>query len=121
MLLQSTTLLVLRYFATFAFDISKAFDRVWHDSFLRKIRSYGITARIHNVIKSFSSRRKNQVVLDGRTSKQHDINVGVPQGYILGPLLFPIFINYLPDKIVSEMGIFADDTTHYNRHEGGNK
>ena len=101
-----------------ALDISKAFDRVWHDGLLRKIRSYGITGRIHNVIKSFLSKRKIQVVLDGRTSKQYDINAGVPQGSILGPLLFLIFINDLPDKIVSEMGIFADDTTLYNRHEG---
>lgn len=64
----------------------------------------------------FLRQEKPQVVLDRRTSKRYEINAGVLQWLILGLLLFPIFINSLPNNIVAEMGIFADDSTLYNRH-----
>ena len=100
-----------------ALDISKAFDKVWHKGLLLKIRSYGITGQLLNIIRSFLNKRKIQVVLNGRSSKQHDMT-GVPQGSILGPLLFLIYINDLPDDIESEIGLFDDDTTLYSRHVG---
>ena len=84
-----------------------------------KIKSCCIIRQIINFILSFLDNITIQVVIDGHISKQHNINAGVPQRSILRPLSFLIFINDLPDNIVSEMGIFADDTELlYNMHEG---
>ena len=66
------------------------------------------------IIKYFLSGRIIRVVLDGQTSVDYPINSGVPQGSILGPILFLIFINDLPDNILSQLAIYADDTTIYS-------
>ena len=66
------------------------------------------------IINSFLSDRKIRVVLDGETSNSYSINAGVPQGSVLGPTLFLIFINDLPDDILSKLAIYADDTTVYS-------
>ena len=97
-----------------ALDISKAFDRVWHAGLLHKLPSYGISGRIFGIIKSFLSGRKFQVILDGQKSATYNIVSGVPQGSILGPILFLIFINDLPDNLICDLGIYADDTTLYS-------
>ena len=97
-----------------ALDISKAFDQVWHKGLFRKITSYGISGRVYSIIKSFLSGRKMRVVVNGQSSEVFDINAGVPQGSVLGPTLFLLFINDLPANIVrSFVNIFADDTTIY--------
>ena len=97
-----------------ALDISKAFDQVWHKGLLHKLSSYGISGRVHSIIKSFLSGRSMKVVVNGQSSKVHAINAGVPQGSVLGPTLFLIFINDLPDSVIrSFINIFADDTTIY--------
>jgi len=100
-----------------ALDISKAFDKVWHAGLLHKLKSYGVSGSALHIIKSFLSNRKLKVVLDGCSSKTYKINAGVPQGSILGPLLFLIFINDLPDEILSKLVIYADDTTLYSSLE----
>ena len=100
-----------------ALDISKAFDKVWHAGLLHKLKSYGVSGSALHIIKSFLSNRKLKVVLDGCSSKTYEINAGVPQGSILGPLLFLIFINDLPDEILSKLAIYADDTTLYSSLE----
>ena len=61
-----------------ALDISKAFDRVWHAGFLHKLRSYGISGQIFGLISSFLSNRRLQVVLDGKSSQEYQVNAGVP-------------------------------------------
>ena len=97
-----------------ALDISKAFDRVWHAGLLQKLKSYGISGRIFSLISSFLSNRQLRVVLDGKSSQEYPVNVGVPKGSILGPTLFLLYINDLPD-VICDIAIYADDTTLYSR------
>ena len=70
-----------------AFDISKAFDRVWHADLLHKLKSYGISGQIFGLISSFHSNRQLWVVLDHKSSQEYLVNAGVPRGSILGPTL----------------------------------
>ena len=78
-----------------ALDISKAFDRVWHAGLLHKLKSYGISGQIFGHISSFLSNRRLRLVLDGKSSQEYPINAVVPQGSILGPTLFLVYINDL--------------------------
>ena len=97
-----------------ALDISKAFDKVWHKGLLLKLSSYGVSGHILGIIKSFLSGRSLRVVINGQSSKMFFLNAGVPQGSVLGPTLFLIFINDLLDNVLkSFVNIFADDTTNY--------
>ena len=96
-----------------ALDISKAFDRVWHAGLLHKLKSYGISGQIFGLISSFLSNRRLQVVLDGKSSQEYPVNAGVPQGSILGPTLFLYFD--LPDDVICNIAIYADDTTLYSK------
>ena len=98
-----------------ALDISKAFDRVWHAGLLHKIKSYGISGQIFGLIFSFLSNRRLRVVLDGKSSQEYPVNVGVPQGSILVPALFLLYINSLPDHVICDIAIYADDTTLYSK------
>ena len=102
-----------RYGATqaVALDISEAFNRVWHAGLLHKLKSYGISGQIFGLISSFLSNRWLQVVLDGKSSQEYPVNAGVPQGSILGPTLFLLYINGLPDDVICNIAIYADDTT----------
>ena len=92
-------------------DISKAFDRVWHTSLLHKLKSYGISGQIFSLISSFLSNRRLRVVLDGKSSQEYPVNAGVPQGPILGPTLFLLYINDFCDDVICNIAIYADDTT----------
>ena len=98
-----------------ALDISKAFDRVWHVGFLHKLKSYGISGQIFSLISSFLSNRRLRVVLDGMSSQEYPVNAGVSQGSILGPTLFLLYINDLPDDVICDIDLYADDTTLYSR------
>ena len=98
-----------------ALDISKAFDRVWHASLLHKLKSYGISGQIFGLISFFLSNRRLRVVLDGKSSQEYPVNAGVPQGSILGPTLFLVYINDLPDDVICDIVIYADDTTLYSK------
>ena len=98
-----------------ALDISKVFDRVWHAGLLHKLKSYGISGQIFGLISSFLSNRQLRVVLDGKSSQEYPVNVGVPQGSILGPTLFLLYINDLPDDVIYDIAIYADHTTLYSK------
>ena len=91
-------------------DISKAFDRVWHKGLLHKLPSYGICGTTLQWISSYLSCREISVVVEGTSSEKQAINAGVPQGSVLGPTLFLLYINDLPDQIQADTFIFADDT-----------
>ena len=95
--------------------ISKVFDRVWHAGLLHKLKSYGISGQIFGLISSFLSNRRLRVVLDGKSSQEYPVNAGVPQSSILGPTLFLLYINNLPDDVICNIAIYADDTTLYSR------
>ena len=96
-----------------ALDISKAFNRVWHAGLLHKLKSYGISGQIFGLISSFLNNRWLKVVLDGKSSQEYSVNAGVPQGSILGPTPFLLYINDLPDDVFCDTAIYADDTTPY--------
>ena len=98
-----------------ALDISKAFDRVWHAGLLYKLKSYGISGQIFGLISSFPSNRWLRVVLDGKSSQECPVNAGVPQGSIIGPTLFLLYINDLPDDVICNIAIYADDITLYSK------
>ena len=83
-----------------ALDISKAFDRVWHAGLLHKLKSYGVSGQIFGLISSFLSNRWLRVVLDGISSQEYPVNVGVPEGSILGLTLFLLYIDDLPDDLI---------------------
>ena len=95
-------------------DISKAFDRVWHEGLLFKLKSYGINGSLLKLIASFLSNRLQRVVLNGNCSTWKEVLAAVPQGSILGPLFFLIFINDLPIGLQSNVKIFADDTSLFS-------
>ena len=92
--------------------IYKAFDRVWYAVLLHKLSSYGISGQIFGLISSFVSNRWLQ---DEKSSQEYPVNAGVPQGSILGLTLFLLYINDLPDDVVCNIAIYADDTTLYSK------
>ena len=92
-------------------DISKAFDKVWHDGLLYKLKRNGINGDLLKLIESFLSDRYQRVVLNGQTSKWNKITAGVPQGSILGPLFFLIYINDLLSQLYCSPKLFSDDTS----------
>lgn len=94
-------------------DISKAFDRVWHKGLLYKLKKAGVTGTLLGWFDSYLSDRKQRVMVNGKFSNYKSIKAGVPQGSILGPLLFLIFINDIISDINSIIKLFADDTTIY--------
>ena len=67
------------------------------------------------LISSFLSNRRPRVVLDGKSSQEYPVNAGVPLGSILGPTLFLLYINELPDDVICDIAIYSDDTTLYSR------
>ena len=96
-------------------DFSKAFDKVAHNRLLHKLNRYGIQGKAADWIKVFLSGRSQQVVLDGESSTEVPVTSGVPQGSVLGHVLFLIFINDIPTGITSKLRLFADDTIIYRQ------
>ena len=79
--------------------LSKAFDRVWHDGLLYKLERCGISGQLLFLVKSFLKDRKQRTVLNGQCSSWGDISSRVPQGSILGPLFFLVYINDLTEDL----------------------
>ena len=95
-------------------DISKAFDKVWHQGLLYKLKQNGISGNLLEILTGFLKDRKQRVALNGQNSLWANIEAGVPQGSILGPLLFLIYINDLPDNQSTNVKLFADDTSLFS-------
>ena len=89
-------------------DISKAFDKVWHEGLIFKLKQNGISGKLLNLIKDFLKNRKQRVVLNGQFSSWADVDAGVPQGSILGTLLFLIYINNLEKELNDDIAKFQD-------------
>ena len=95
-------------------DITMAFDKVWHSGLPHKLKAYGVVGPILSILESFLQERSLKIVLDGQSSPFYITNAGVPWGSVLDPTLFLVFINDLPDEVLSRIGIYADDTTLYS-------
>jgi hypothetical protein len=95
-------------------DFSKAFDKVSHNKLLSKLDWYGIKGKTHSWLQDFLVGRKQQVVVDGESSGEIDVTSGVPQGTVLGPILFIIYINDITEGIKSQIRLFADDCLIYH-------
>ena len=94
-------------------DFSKAFDKVSHSRLLYKLSHYGIRGNILHWLESFLHGRTQQVIVEGSKSSTCDVTSGVPQGSVLGPVLFLIYINDIIANIQSEIRLFADDILIY--------
>ena len=94
-------------------DFSKAFVKVCHSKFLMKLYPYGCRGSTLSWIQAFLSNREQKVVIEGEESDTVPVTSGVPQGSVLDPILFLVYINELPQDIVSQVCLFADDTSIY--------
>ncbi len=92
-------------------DISKAFDRVWHKGLLFKLEQSGINGDLLKWIENYLTNRKQRVTIKSTNSDLKLINAGVPQGSVLGPLLFLIYVNDITDNLLSITRLFADDSS----------
>lgn len=92
-------------------DISKAFDKVWHKGLIYKLQKYGIRGEILGWIENYITDRTQKVVIEGYSSGIETTNAGVPQGSVLGPFLFLIYINDIVENICNQIRLFADDTS----------
>ena len=96
-------------------DISKAFDKVWYSGLIFKLRQNGIDGKLLQLMTDYLNNRHQRVVLNGVHSTWLPLNSGVPQGSVLGPLLFLIYINDLTNNISSSIKLFADDASLFLR------
>ena len=92
-------------------DISKSFDKVWYQGFHNKLRQNGISGELLNTLTDFLDNRTQTVILNGQYSSWAKVEAGVPEGSILGQLLFLIYINDLSENLASNPKLFADGTS----------
>jgi len=101
-------------------DFAKAFDKVSHSKLLLKLKSYGIKNETFSWISSFLSNRSQRVVLNDTYSDSVPVESGVPQGSVLGPILFLLYINDITQDITSSIRLFADDCVLYRNINNNN-
>ena len=95
-------------------DISKAFDGVWHDGLIYKLRRNGVSGQFLKLIQRFLADRMQRTVLNGKTSQWGKISAGALQGSILGPLSFLVYINDLTTDLKCNVKLFVDDTSIFS-------
>ena len=93
----------------FFLDVSKAFDKVWNEGLIFKLRQCGITGNLMPLLENYLADRSQRVVLNNRTSPSQYISAWVPRGKIFGPSLFSICANDVEYYILSSMKLFVDD------------
>ena len=98
----------------FFLDISKAFNKVWHEVLIFKLRQKGFSGDLLQLLSDFLSNRKQRVVLNGQNPPWTNVHARVPQGSIVGPLLFLIYINDLADDLPSNVKLFVDNTSLFS-------
>ena len=96
-------------------DFQKAFDKVPHKRLLSKVKVHGITENLSKWIEDWLSERKQRVVINGKTPEWINVNSGVPQGSVLGPILIIIYINDIDEGITCKISKFTDDTNIANK------
>ena len=94
-------------------DFSKAFDKVDHHKLIHKLNNMGVDCNVSSWIRSFLSNRSQRVAVEGQISDNLPVLSGVPQGSVVGPCLFLVYINDLPETVKSKTRLFADDTIVY--------
>ena len=94
--------------------LSKAFDRVWHDGLLYKLECNGLSGHLLSLLGAFLANRRQRVVLNGKSSQWAPISAGVPQGSVLGPLFFLVYINDIVENLNCDAKRFADDTSLFS-------
>ena len=94
-------------------DFCKAFDKVPHRRLLNKLKHYGITGNLVKWIEQWLTKRNQQVTLENHVSNKLPVKSGVPQGTVLGPLMFLLYINDIDENISSTVWLFADDCVMY--------
>ena len=94
-------------------DFSKAFDSVPHERLLKKLESYKVTGAVNKWIRDFLVGRQQRVKVNGTLSDWADVTSGVPQGSVLGPVLFVVFMNDMPQRVQNFCSMYADDTKIY--------
>ena len=95
-------------------DMSKAFDKVWHEGLIFKLKQNGVDGKLLRLLENYLSLRVQRVVINGFESDWGEIRSGVPQGSILGPLLFLVYVNDLEEGIRSSIIFFVDDTSLFS-------
>ena len=94
--------------------MSKAFDKVWHQGLIFKLKQNGVSGQLLKLLSNYLSNRLQRTVINGQNSEWAPIQSGVPQGSVLGPLLFLIFVNDLETGISCNVKFFADDVSLFS-------
>ena len=107
-------MVVLMMIDILVMDFAKAFDKVNHSLLIHKLQRYGIRGEVKAWIEDFLRDRTQAVVVNGTKSETAPVRSGVPQGSVLGPCLFLVYINDLPDSLTGSARLLADDTAAYS-------
>lgn len=102
-----------RHTGALFFDVAKAFDKVWHNGLIYKLHQMEVPDSLVHILRDYLSNRSLRVRVHGTLSRPHPIRAGVPQGSVLGPILYTLYTNDVPKTPFVELALFADDTALY--------